>query len=71
MSLNLLIYDPPLAGLPYLAVAVETEAPAEVLYAEAHVSLTAAEAAIFTFAERMRRDAAWTGELVGRQTKQG
>jgi len=70
MSLNLLVYEPPLPGLPFLAVAIETEASAEVLYAEAHPSLAAAEAAILSLAERMKSDTAWAGELLPSQGRQ-
>jgi len=53
VALNLLVYDPPIAGFPYLAVAVETEAPGEVIYAETHPTLADAEAAIVRLAGRL------------------
>jgi hypothetical protein len=53
VALNLLVYDPPIAGFPYLAVAVETEAPGEVMYAETHPTLAEAEAAIVRLAGRL------------------
>lgn len=56
MALNLLVYDPPIAGFPYLAVAIETEAPAEVVYAEACSTLAEAEAAIVRMAGRMEAE---------------
>lgn len=56
MALNLVVYDPPIAGFPYLAVAVETDAPVDVLYAEAHATLAEAEAAIFRMAARLEEE---------------
>jgi hypothetical protein len=57
VALNLLVYDPPIAGFPYLAVAVETEAPGEVVYAETHPTLADAEAAIVRLAGRLESQA--------------
>jgi len=56
VALNLLVYDPPIAGFPYLAVAVETDAPGEILHAETHPTLADAEAAIVRLAARLETD---------------
>ena len=54
MPLNLLVYDPPFPGMPHLAVALETDEPAGIVYVEPHGSLAAAEDAILKLARRMQ-----------------
>jgi hypothetical protein len=51
MGLMLLVYEPPGPGLPFLAVAAESEPSVEVLYVEAHATLAAAEIALARMAK--------------------
>jgi hypothetical protein len=58
LARKMLVYDPPIAGLPYLVVVLEDGPPARVRVAEACATAELAHAALLDLADRLEKAAA-------------